>query len=56
MPIHLPEHLAAGGHIPGIVQLPRRIHIGTILTELQLVWGAGEPEEFRDRITYLPLR
>lgn len=56
MPVHLPEHLIRGGHIPGIVQLPRHYEVGTILAELHLIWGAGEPDEFRDRITYLPLR
>ena len=56
MPVHLPLHLAAGSHIPGILQTPRVLHIGRVLNDLLLIWGAGAPDEFRDRITYLPLR
>ena len=56
MPVHLQEHLAQGRHVPGIVQLPRRMSIGPILDDLLLIWGVGLPDEFQDQIVYLPLR
>ncbi len=56
MPVHLRAHLALGRHVPGIVQLPRRMDIGEVLEDLLLLWGASQPDEYRDQIVYLPLR
>ncbi len=56
MPMHLCAHLAQGGHVPGIVQPPRRMDIHAIVDDLLLLWGAGLPGEFQDQIVYLPLR
>jgi hypothetical protein len=55
MPAHLESHLASGGHVPGIVQLPRLVSIAAIVADLVLLWSAASPEEIRDRIIYLPL-
>ena len=55
MPVHLTAHLAGGGHVPGIVQLPRRMDVRVILKDLFLIWSAGLEGEFRDQIIYLPL-
>jgi hypothetical protein len=55
MPGHLDTHLAAGGHVPGIVQLPRMLSIPSIVDDLVLLWNAALPEETRDRLLYLPL-
>ena len=30
-------------------------NIGIILEDLLLIWNAGQPDEFRDQIVYLPL-
>jgi hypothetical protein len=54
MPAHLADHLAAGGRVPGILIAPDAAHIGLLIEELLLVWGAGFADEFQDRITYLP--
>jgi hypothetical protein len=56
IPVHLQEHLARGHHVPGIVQLPKRMSIRLILEDLLLIYGASEPDEFKDQILYLPLR
>lgn len=56
MPGHLASHLARGRHVPGILQLPEQLDPGRVLEDLFLIWDAGEPEEFRDRIVYLPLK
>ena len=56
MPGHLNDHLALGRQVPGIVQVPRRMNIGTILDDLWLIWAGRRPDEFRDQIVHLPLR
>ncbi len=56
MPGHLADHLALGRHVPGIVQLPRRMNIRAILDDLWLIWAAAHPDEFQDQIVHLPLR
>jgi hypothetical protein len=48
MPVHLQTHLAQGQHVPGIVQLPRRMDIHAIVDDLSLIWGASLPGEFQD--------
>lgn len=56
MPAHLRDHLLAGGHIPGILELGQSMSIGDVLDELWLIWAVGQDEDFRDRITFLPIR
>lgn len=56
IPVHLQDHLALGRHVPGIIQLPRRMDIGHILNDLLLIWAAARPGEFQDQIVHLPLR
>jgi hypothetical protein len=56
MPQHLADHLAAGRHVPGIVMLDDGLGIGGNIDELLLIMGASLPDEFRDRIIYLPFR
>lgn len=56
MPSHLANHLAVGHHVPGIIQLPRRMNMRAILDDLWLIWAAVQPGEFRDQIIHLPLR
>ncbi len=55
LPQHLREHLEAGGHVPGIFLLRRRYTLGQIIEDLMLIWETGNPEEYRDRVEYLPL-
>jgi hypothetical protein len=55
MPDHLQAHLAAGHHVPGILITPYPLNIGALVAELVLVWGASFPDEYQDRIIYLPI-
>ena len=55
MPGHLRDHLAADRHIPGILVTPFPLGIGALVQELILIWGASLPDEYRDRIVYLPI-
>ncbi len=54
MPVHLAAHLANSHHIPGILVTPAPLRIGPLINVLLLVWGASLPDEYRDKITYLP--
>jgi hypothetical protein len=54
MPVHLAADLAGGHHIPGILTTPSPLRIGPLVNLLLLVWGASLPDEYRDKITYLP--
>jgi hypothetical protein len=56
MPVHLRDHLAQGHHIHGILILNPDLTIGEVLEELLLIAGASLPDEYKDRIEYLPLR
>lgn len=55
LPRHLQEHLEAGGHVPGILLIRRRAALRQLIDDLILIWRAGHPEEYRDRLEYLPL-
>jgi Domain of unknown function (DUF5615) len=54
MPDHIANHLTAGHHFPGILQITRDLTIGEIIYELQLAWEASEAEEYYDRTVYIP--
>lgn len=57
MPAHLREHLANGRHVPGILTVSQEpSHWRAAIEELRLIWRAAGPEEFRDRVDYLPLK
>lgn len=55
MPIHLTEHLEQGRHVPGIITLNPEMSIGATLDELVLIAVAGNPDDFQDRVAYLPV-
>ncbi len=55
MPQHLTDHIIKGRHIPGILELNPNMSVGKTVEELVLIWGASEPEEYRDVIIYLPI-
>jgi hypothetical protein len=55
MPAHLAAYLASGHHVPGILTTSFPLRIGPLIEVLLLVWGASFPDEYQDKITYLPL-
>jgi hypothetical protein len=55
MPIHLRDHLMNGRHIPGIFILNAAMTLGETADELALIWEASEPDEYFDRLSYLPV-
>ncbi len=55
MPVHLSDFLAAGGHVPGILELNPNMGIGDTIDELWLIWGVSDSKTYQDQIAYLPL-
>ncbi len=55
MPQHLADHLAQGGHIPGILVINPDIGIGQMIAELTLIAGASREDEYQDLMVYLPI-
>ena len=55
MPIHLVEHLTQGRHMPGIITLNAEMSVGETIEELILIAEDGNPNDYQDRIEYLPV-
>lgn len=53
MPEHLENHLAAGGHSPGILSLLPHATFFGVIEFLTLAAYASDPNEWRDRIEYI---
>lgn len=49
------ERLAAGLPLPGIVEVPQEMNIGQAIEQILLLIECLSPEEWPDRIHYLPL-
>jgi hypothetical protein len=54
MPVHLSNHLAAGRHVPGILEIRPKANIGDVLNTLEDIAVASIEDEYRDRIEYIP--
>jgi hypothetical protein len=55
MPVHLAEHLSQHRQVPGIFVLRPKATIGQIIEDLILIALVGEPQDYQNRITYIPL-
>jgi hypothetical protein len=55
IPKHLARHLAAGHHSPGVLVLRPKEPLGRVVEALVLILEASHPDEWRDRIWYVPL-
>ena len=55
MPVHLKEHLAQNRQIPRIFVLRPKFTIGEIIKDLILIAEAGEPDDYKNLITHIPL-
>jgi hypothetical protein len=56
MPQHLADHLAANRHVPGVLVLRRDVTIGQIIECLRVIAEVSVPEDFWDRIEFVPLQ
>jgi hypothetical protein len=55
MPVHIADHFAEGRHFPGIIVMTQDMSIGEVVSELEIIWGASEAEEYFDRVEFIPL-
>lgn len=55
MPTHLVDHLEAGLHCPGILVFHGIVDTRLMVETLTLIATAGDVEEWRDQVSYLPL-
>lgn len=51
---HVDNHLAAGHHTWGVIDLRRGFSILRYMEDLILIWSASDAEQWRDRIEWLP--
>ena len=54
----MPDHFAAfvtQQNSPGVLLIPQSLSINRAVEELLLIWGASEPEEYVNTLTWLPL-
>lgn len=51
---HLATHLQTGHHLPGIFILDPGASYGAILNFLEVVAHAGNSDDFRDQLIYIP--
>jgi Domain of unknown function (DUF5615) len=56
MPVHLADHLKAGSHVPGILTIDLSDTAGTLIQELKDIAELSLPDEYFDRIVYVPLK
>ncbi len=56
MPVHLKEHLNQNRQSPGIFVLRQNFTIGEIINNLVLIAQAGEPKDYQNIITHIPLQ
>jgi len=54
VPKHLKDHLAAGNHSPGVLLVRPMARTARVVEHLVLIAYAGEPDEWKDRIEYIP--
>ncbi|HVO68823.1 MAG TPA: DUF5615 family PIN-like protein [Aggregatilineaceae bacterium] len=41
--------------VPGVILVPNTLAIGLALNDLKIAIGAGQPEDFEDRVIFIPL-
>src|SRR5687768_549907 len=55
LPTHLSDHLAGGGHSPGIMIVRAGTSFPALLSFLVLAAYVTEPSEWEDQLVYIPL-
>ena len=49
------ERIKQGLSMPGVILVPNTLAIGLAVNELEIALGAGQPQDFEDRVTFIPL-
>jgi hypothetical protein len=50
------EPVSNGLDSAGVCILRQQVQVGELIDALLLIWAASEPDEWRNRIVYLPFR
>ena len=54
MPAHFRRFLAESDS-PGVILVRAAVPIGVVIDELLLIWAASEPQEWTNRLAWIPL-
>jgi hypothetical protein len=55
IPAFVYERVRAGLPVPGVIEVNRSTQIGQAIVELEVMIGAGRPDEFVNQVRYIPL-
>lgn len=56
MPQYVYERVTAGLPVLGVIEVHRDTPIGVAIDELEIMIGAGTPEDFENQVKYIPIR
>ncbi len=56
IPGHFYNRIRAGLPVPGVIEVPRKMPIGQVVHDLELIITAGTSDDFQGKIFYLPIR
>jgi Domain of unknown function (DUF5615) len=55
MPRHFADFVSAGGNCPGLMLvIPQGASVAGVVETLVLIWADNRPEDWENRITYIP--
>lgn len=56
MPHHVYERVHAAQTVPGVIEVHGDTPISVAIDELEIMIGAGSPQDFENQVRYIPLR
>jgi hypothetical protein len=56
MPGFVYARVRDGLSVPGIIEVSDKVPIGEVLDDLEIIIGAGTPQDFENQVRYVPLR
>lgn len=56
MPRYVYERVRAGQPVPGVIEVHGDTPIGAAIDDLEIMIGAGTPEDFENQVKYIPIR
>lgn len=54
MPRYVYDRVRAGLHVPGVIEVHQDTPVGIALDNLEVMLGAGTPEDFENQVKYIP--
>ena len=56
MPRYVYARVRNGQPVPGVIEVHQDTPIALAIDELEVVFGAGKPEDFENQVKFIPLR